>query len=113
WAYICLLLCNMVTPQFLWIKWVRLTPIPLFIVSIIVNIGMWLERYVIVVTSLRRDYLPAAWGTYAGTIFDWAAYIGSIGLFLTMTCLFVRFLPMISIFELRLQHHQIKRGEIR
>ncbi|MBI2423853.1 MAG: polysulfide reductase NrfD [Candidatus Hydrogenedentes bacterium] len=113
WVYLCLLLCNLVTPQFLWIKWMRITPIPLFIISIIVNIGMWLERFVIVVTSLRRDYLPSSWGTYTPTIFDWAAYIGSIGLFLTMMCLFVKFLPMISIFELRLQHHLMKRGEIR
>ena len=113
WAYWCLLLCNVVTPQFLWIRWVRHTAVPLFIVSIVVNIGMWLERYVIVVTSLTRDFLPQAWGEYAGTIFDWAAYVGSIGLFLTMMCLFVRFLPMISIFELRVQHQQLQRGELR
>ena len=112
WAYACLMLCNVMTPLSLWFRWVRTNPVPLFVVSIIVNIGMWLERYVIVVTSLRRGYLPSAWGEYAGTIFDWAAYVGSIGLFLTMICLFVRFLPMISIFELRLQHLQVKRGEI-
>ena len=113
WAYWCLLLCNVLAPQFLWIKAVRQNPVPLFISSIVVNIGMWLERYVIVVTSLTRDYLPQAWGEYAGTIFDWAAYVGSIGLFLTMMCLFVKFLPMISIFELRVQHQQLQRGELR
>jgi len=113
WAYAALLFCNAFTPQFLWFKWVRTNPIPLFIITIIVNIGMWLERYVIVVTSLTRDYLPQAWGEYSGTIFDWAAYVGSIGLFLFMISLFVRVLPMITIFELRLQQHQIDKGEIR
>jgi Ni/Fe-hydrogenase subunit HybB-like protein len=113
WAYTCLLFCNALSPQFLWFKWVRTNPIPLFILTIIVNIGMWLERYVIVVTSLTRDYLPQAWGEYAGTVFDWAAYVGSIGLFLFMMSLFVKFLPMITIFELRLQQHQIDNGEIR
>jgi molybdopterin-containing oxidoreductase family membrane subunit len=113
WAYAALLFCNLITPQFLWIRWCRQTMAPLFIITIIVNIGMWLERYVIVVTSLTRDYLPQAWGGYAPTVFDWAAYVGSIGLFLTMLCLFVRALPMITIFELRLQQHQINHGEIR
>ena len=113
WAYACLLMCNAVSPQFLWFKWVRTNPYPLFVLTIIVNIGMWLERYVIVVTSLTRDYLPSAWGEYSGTIFDCAAYVGSIGLFLFMMSLFVRFLPMITIFELRLQQHQIDNGEIR
>lgn len=113
WAYAALLFCNALTPQTLWFKWVRTNPLPLFVVTIIVNIGMWLERYVIVVTSLTRDYLPAAWGEYAGTVFDWAAYVGSIGLFLFMLSLFVKFLPMITIFELRVQQNQLDKGEIR
>jgi molybdopterin-containing oxidoreductase family membrane subunit len=112
WAYWCLLLCNGLAPQFLWIKKWRVNPTLLFIWSIIVNIGMWLERYVIVVTSLMRDYLPSSWDVYSGTIWDWAAYVGSMGLFLTMMCLFVKFLPMISIFELRHQQHQVSHGEI-
>ena len=112
WAYWALLLCNGLAPQFLWIKKWRTNMVLLFIWSIIVNIGMWLERYVIVVTSLARDYLPSSWDTYSATIWDWAAYVGSIGLFLTMMCLFVKFLPMISIFELRHQQHQVDHGEI-
>ena len=99
-------------PQFLWIKKWRTNMVLLFVWSIIVNIGMWLERYVIVVTSLTRDFLPSSWDTYSGTIWDWMAYIGSMGLFLTMLCLFVKFLPMISIFELRHQQHQVDHGEI-
>jgi molybdopterin-containing oxidoreductase family membrane subunit len=66
-----------------------------------VNVGMWLERFVIVVTSLHRDFLPSSWGMYHPTIFDWSTFIGSIGLFLTLLFLFVRFMPMISIFEMR------------
>jgi molybdopterin-containing oxidoreductase family membrane subunit len=112
WAYWCLILCNGVALQALWFKWVRTNIVPLFIMSIIVNIGMWLERFVIVVTSLTRDYTPSAWGEYFPTAYDWMAYLGSIGLFLTMFCLFIRFLPMITIFELRMQQHQVQRGEI-
>ncbi|MFP4500496.1 MAG: NrfD/PsrC family molybdoenzyme membrane anchor subunit [Candidatus Hydrogenedentota bacterium] len=106
WAYTMLIVCNGVFLQFLWSKRIRTTPVILFGLSIVVNIGMWLERYVIVVVSLTRDYLPSSWGAYDATLFDWAAYLGSIGLFLFMICLFVRFLPMINIFEMRhLKHH--------
>ena len=73
----------------------------LFLVSIVVSIGMWLERFVIVVTSLHRDFLPSSWGMYRGTVWDWATFFGTIGLFLALLFLFLRFLPMISIFEMR------------
>ena len=62
---------------------------------------MWLERYVIVVTSLNRDFLPSSWGVYAGTVWDWATYVGTLGMFASLIFLFVRFVPMISIFEMR------------
>jgi molybdopterin-containing oxidoreductase family membrane subunit len=101
WAYAALIMCNVVTPQFLWLKRVRTSVVALFIISIIVNIGMWLERFVIVVTSLHRDFLPSSWGRFSPTIWDWATYIGTIGLFVTLLLLFLRFLPMISIFEMR------------
>jgi molybdopterin-containing oxidoreductase family membrane subunit len=101
WAYACLIMCNVVTPQFLWLKRVRTSVVALFVISIIVNIGMWLERFVIVVTSLHRDFLPSSWGRFSPTIWDWATYIGTIGLFVTLLLLFLRFLPMISIFEMR------------
>ena len=86
WA---LMLCNIVTPQALWFNRVRATPWLLFIIAIVVNIGMWLERYVIIVVSLHRDFLPSAWGIYSGTIWDRATFIGTIGLFLTLIFLFV------------------------
>ena len=72
-----------------------------WIMSIIVNIGMWLERFVIVVTSLHRDFLPSSWGMYSPTIWDWGTFVGTIGLFLALLFLFLRFLPMISIAEMR------------
>jgi molybdopterin-containing oxidoreductase family membrane subunit len=100
--YWCLILCNIITPQFLWSKKIRTSPGILWCVSIVVNIGMWLERFVIVITSLHRDFLPSSWGYYAPTIWDWAVYIGTIGLFMTLIFLFIRVLPMITIFELRM-----------
>ncbi len=99
--YWLLLFCNAVVPQLLWSTKVRRNTMALFLISLVVNVGMWLERYVIVVTSLHRDYLPSSWGMYSGTIWDWSLYFGSIGLFISLLFLFVRFLPMISIFEMR------------
>jgi molybdopterin-containing oxidoreductase family membrane subunit len=101
WAYALLILCNVVTPQSLWFKRVRTSVPTLFVISLIVNVGMWLERFVIVVTSVHRDFLPSAWGRFAPTFWDWSTYFGTIGLFLTLLFLFLRFLPMISIFEMR------------
>lgn len=99
--YWTLILCNGLMPHLLWSKRVRSSVAALFVISIVVNIGMWLERFVIVVTSLHRDFLPSSWGMYAGTKWDWGLYIGSIGLFLSLLFLFLRFLPMIAIFEMR------------
>jgi molybdopterin-containing oxidoreductase family membrane subunit len=99
--YWALMLCNVVTPQVLWSARVRSNVAVLFVVANIVSVGMWLERYIIVVTSLHRDFLPSSWGMYAGTRWDYATFIGSIGLFLALLFLFIRFLPVISIFEMR------------
>jgi molybdopterin-containing oxidoreductase family membrane subunit len=105
-SYWALIFCNGLVPQALWFKSVRHNPTVLFIICIIVSIGMWLERYVIVVTSLHRDFLPSSWGTYHGTFWDWATYIGTLGTFLFLFMLFVRFIPMISVFELKQLLHQ-------
>ena len=99
--YWALILCNIVIPQALWFRRVRNSVPSLFVIAIIVNIGMWLERFVIVVTSLHRDFLPSAWGNYLPTFWDWSTFIGTIGLFLSLLFLFLRFLPMISIAEMR------------
>jgi molybdopterin-containing oxidoreductase family membrane subunit len=98
WA---LLLCNILAPQALWLRRVRSTPWVVFLVAMFVNVGMWLERFVIVVTSLHRDFLPSSWGIYSGTFWDWSTFIGTIGLFMALLFLFIRFLPMISISEMR------------
>jgi len=100
-AYWGLLFCNVVAPQMLWLKRVRESVIVLFVLSLVVNVGMWLERLIIIVTSLHRDFLPSSWGMYAPTFWDWSTFIGTIGLFLSLLFLFLRFLPMISIFEMR------------
>jgi molybdopterin-containing oxidoreductase family membrane subunit len=99
--YYALIVCNGLAPQLMWFRRIRTSPLGLFITAMFVNVGMWLERFVIIPTSLSRDFLPSSWGMYHGTIWDWAMYLGSIGLFLFLLALFIRFLPMISIFEMR------------
>ncbi|MGE3176473.1 MAG: NrfD/PsrC family molybdoenzyme membrane anchor subunit [Vicinamibacterales bacterium] len=101
WSYALLILCNVVTPQLLWSRRVRTSVPVLFVISLIVNVGMWLERFVIVVTSIHRDFLPSSWGRFSPTFWDWSTYIGTMGLFVLLLLLFLRFLPMISIFEMR------------
>jgi molybdopterin-containing oxidoreductase family membrane subunit len=99
--YWMLITCNIICPQLLWIKSVRTSPIRLFAVAMVVNVGMWLERFVIVVTSLHRDFLPSSWGMYWPTKWDWMTFFGTVGLFIFLFFLFIRVLPMISIFEMR------------
>jgi molybdopterin-containing oxidoreductase family membrane subunit len=101
WAYWIMVSCNVISPQIFWFRKAR-TSIPiLFAVSIVINIGMWFERFVIIVTSLHRDFLPSAWGYFTPTIWDIACLLGSFGLFFTMFCLFVRFLPMVATAEVK------------
>src|SRR2546425_13062400 len=99
--YWALIACNALAPQVFWLKRARSSIPVLFIIAIIVSIGMWLERFIIVVTSLHRDFLPSSWGMYYPTVWDWATFLGTTGLFVSLIFLFVRFLPMISIFEMR------------
>ncbi len=101
WVYTIVLCCNLIIPQSLWFKRVRANTPLLWAISIFVNIGMWLERYMIIVVSLHRDFIPGAWGMYAGTVWDWATFIGTLGFFLALMFLFIRGLPMISMSELR------------
>jgi molybdopterin-containing oxidoreductase family membrane subunit len=101
WMYWLLILFNILIPQLLWIPKITTNVAVLFLIAISVNIGMWLERYVIVVVSLHRDFMPSAWGMYSGTIVDYAVLAGSIGLFECLLFIFIRVLPMISIFEMR------------
>ena len=101
WSYWALLVCNFIVPQILWSKKLRQNLVALFTVAMFVNVGMWLERFVIIVTSLHRDFLPSSWEMYYPTFWDFATLAGTIGLFVTLMFLFVRVLPMISIFEMR------------
>ncbi len=108
WSYWVLIACNIAIPQVMWLRSTRTSPMKMFFVSLIVNTGMWFERFVIVVTSLYRDFLPSSWGTYKATRWDYATYIGTIGLFTTLFLLFVRFLPMIPMSEIRMMLPQAK-----
>jgi len=101
WAYWTMVSCNVLSPQIFWFKKARRNLALIFVISIFVNIGMWFERFVIVVTSLSRDFLPSAWAYYTPTLIDTLTFIGSFGLFFTLFLLFIRFLPMVAIAEVK------------
>jgi Ni/Fe-hydrogenase subunit HybB-like protein len=110
--YFALILCNILTPQLLWIQKVRRSVPALFVLSLIINTGMWLERFVIVVISLTRDFMPSAWGRYSATVWDYATFVGTLGLFTTLLFLFARALPAIAMAEMReLVAHQSEEHE--
>ncbi|HYC00931.1 MAG TPA: NrfD/PsrC family molybdoenzyme membrane anchor subunit [Candidatus Limnocylindrales bacterium] len=100
-VYWSLILCNGVVIQALWFERIRASSLWLFVICMFVNVGMWLERFIIIVTSLHRDFMPSSWFMYTPTRWDFGVFIGTIGLFTTLLFLFIRFLPMISIFEMR------------
>ena len=112
WSYWTLISINVVMIQALWFKSVRTNTVLLFVMSLFVNVGMWLERFVIIVTSLNRDFVPSSWGMYYPTRWDFMTFFGTIGLFLTLFLLFLRFVPMISIFEVKtlLPQGKVKAG---
>ena len=101
WAYWTMVTCNVVTPQLFWSKRIRTSVPVMWILYIFVNIGMWFERFVITVTSLHRDFLPSSWDYYSPTIVDVLTFVGSFGLFFTLVLLFVRFLPMVAMAEVK------------
>ena len=101
WAYWTMVTCNVVIPQLLWFRQVRRKIAVVFIISIFVNIGMWFERFVIIVTSLHRDFLPSSWAHYVPTTIEFATFIGSFGLFFTCFLLFCRFVPVIAMAEVK------------
>jgi Ni/Fe-hydrogenase subunit HybB-like protein len=101
WAYWTMMFCNLMAPQVFWSKWARTTPWFIFVVSIIVNIGMWFERFVIIVTSLHRDFLPSSWVMYHATWVEVGIFLGTFGLFFTCFFLFAKFLPVINMAEIK------------
>ena len=113
--------CNVISSQFFWSKKLR-TNIPfMFAISILINIGMWFERFVIIVTSLNRDFLPSSWGYFRPTAIDIMIYVGTLGLFFTLFLLFIRWVPMVAIAEVKAVlpeadphddvHHHAEEGE--
>ena len=101
WGWIMMISCNTLVPQVFWFKWCRQKLWFVFIISILVNVGMWFERFVIIVIGLHREFLPSSWGYYRPTYVDICTYIGTFGLFFTCFLLFIRFLPMIAISEVK------------
>jgi molybdopterin-containing oxidoreductase family membrane subunit len=109
WAYWTMIACNVVSPQLFWFKKIRRSVWGTFAIGVVINVGMWFERYVIVITSLHRDFLPSAWGMYRPTRWDMATLVGSVGLFLSLMFLFLRLLPAISMSEVRHLLHETRR----
>ena len=93
--------CNVIFPQLFWFKKIRRSIPAMFAISILVNIGMWFERFVIITTSLARDYIPSSWAYFRPTLVDISTFVGTFGLFLTLFLLFIRFLPVIAISEIK------------
>jgi len=101
WAYWIMVSCNVIIPQLFWFRKIRRSILVMFIISIFVNIGMWFERFVIIVTSLHRDFLPSSWGMYDFTVYDFFFVFGSFGFFLTLFLLFLRTIPMVAMAEVK------------
>jgi len=101
WAYWAMMICNVFSPQFFWVKKIRTSITMTFVLSIVVNIGMWFERFVIIVTSLHRDYLPSSWNYFTPTLWDIMCYVFSFGLFFTLFFLFAKFFPVINMAEVK------------
>ena len=101
WAYWSMMTCNVITPQLFWVKKIRRSALTTFIISIFVNIGMWFERFVIIVTSVHRDYLPSSWVMYSPTFIEVGIFVGTIGLFFTCFLVFARVFPVIALAELK------------
>ncbi len=101
WAYWSMMTCNVITPQLFWFRKIRRSLTATFIISIFVNIGMWFERFVIIVTSLHRDYLPSSWAMFSPTSIDIGVYVGTIGLFFTLFLLFAKFFPVVNMAEVK------------
>ncbi len=108
WAYWLLIVCNGIVPQLMWSQKMRQNLVVVWIVTIFVSVGMWFERFVIIPMSLHRDFLPSSWGMYVPTVWDFGMFLGTIGLFFFLMFLFIRFLPMISIYEMRELLHKTK-----
>ncbi len=118
WAYWTMVTCNVLVPQLFWFKRLRANLGLLWVASVLVNVGMWFERFVIIVTSLSRDFLPSSWGYFTPTLVDVATFVGSFGLFFTLFLLFIRFAPIVAMAEVKgvmemARHDQERHGGVR
>jgi Ni/Fe-hydrogenase subunit HybB-like protein len=104
WAYWTMITCNVISPQLHWFKKVRTSPVATLLIGMVINVGMWFERFVIICTSLARDFLPSSWGYFIPTTFDYMTLAGSFGLFFTLFLLFCRYLPMVAMSEVKAFH---------
>ncbi|MBI4211236.1 MAG: polysulfide reductase NrfD [Deltaproteobacteria bacterium] len=114
WAYWTMMTCNVIVPQIFWFKKLRRTIPVMFVASVLINVGMWFERFVIIVTTLHRDFLPSSWDYYRPTMYEVGLFIGSFGLFLTLFLIFCRVMPTICMFEVKavMKHRKKERGEL-
>jgi molybdopterin-containing oxidoreductase family membrane subunit len=101
WAFWTMVTCNVLSPQFFWFKRIRTSPAAIFVLSLVINVGMWFERFVIIVTSLHRDFLPSSWSTYTPTAIEVGTLVGTFGLFFSAFLVFTRLLPVVSIGEVK------------
>ena len=101
WAFVTMIACTVLVPQLFWVRKVRTSPLCIFPISVCINVGMWLERYILVTGPLHRDFLPSSWRMYSPTYVEAGILLGSFGLFFTCFLLFCRFLPMIAISEVK------------
>jgi molybdopterin-containing oxidoreductase family membrane subunit len=99
--YWLMIVCNVLVPQVLWSRRLRTHPVALWVVGLIGIVGMWIDRYLLVVSSQTRDFLPSSWGPYAPTVWDWALFAGSVGLFLALGFLYLRLIPVMPVYEMR------------
>ena len=111
WTYWLLITCNGIIPQFLWNRKIRRNLVILFLISLVVSVGMWLERFVIIVSSLQHSEQPSMRHMFYPTIWDWSTFLGTIGLFTFAMFLFIRFVPMINIFEMKDLLHKESHGD--
>ena len=112
WAYWIMVSCNVFIPQVFWSKKMRTNLVVLMIISVLVNVGMWFERFVIIVSSLSRDFIPSSWSYYKPTYVDVLTFAGTLGLFMTLFLLFLRFLPMVAMAEVKsvMPHARLDEG---
>jgi Ni/Fe-hydrogenase subunit HybB-like protein len=109
WAYWTMMSCNVIVPQIFWFKGLRRNIKVMFVASLLINVGMWFERFVIITTSLHRDFLPSSWAYYFPTKYEWGMLIGSFGMFFCLFLIFCRVLPTVAMFEVKAMIPEAKK----